>query len=307
LPDSANVFNDLIRGFQKVAMAVEIVPQEPVTIEAGMRRFDLRALWRLSAWGGGAAVALAAAAFASQTDVGSQRLAAVASAELPKPTVTAVKIPPQREQEWEIARLQTQLRTLTADRDRLVERVASLEHSIEDITGSIKRQAAPTSGQPPVQPAPRASAPPVIAPPATTNPKTTEEPAPAATVDTPAALPPQQTAEPPHQAVPLPPVRVAALPAEPAPPPPKLEFGVALARSSNLDVLRLQWTALKANFGPMLAGLRPIAAREQHGTATQYRLVLSPLPNLLAAAKLCGRLTAAHAICQVGKFAGEPL
>ena len=106
-------------------------------------------------------------------------------------------------------------------------------------------------------------------------------------------------------ATPLTAERVAALPAVPAVPKP--EFGVALANSSNLDVLHLQWGALKANFGPLLTGLTPIVAREQRGTTTHYRLVLGPLPNAAAAAKLCARLTAARAVCHAGKFAGDPL
>ncbi len=281
-------------------MAVEIVPKEPETIVAGMRRFDLRTVWRLAGWGGAAALALAAAVFASQTENGSQRLAAVASADLPARPVATVKIPPHREQEWEIARLEAQLRTLTSDRDRLAERVASLEHNIEDITGSIKRQSAQT-----ITPAPPPAAAPVISPPATTEAKQSEKPAPAQAEAAAPPAAPEHSAEPPHEAVSLPPVRVAALPAESTPPKP--EFGVALAGSSNLDVLHLQWGALKANYGPLLAGLRPIAAREQRGTTTYYRLVLGPLPNAAAAAKLCARLTAARAVCHTGKFTGDPL
>jgi len=286
-------------------MAVEIVPQEPETIEARARRFDLRTLWRLTAWGSTAALALAAVAFASQTENGSQRLAALASQDLPARPVATVKIP---QQDAEIIRLQTQVRTLAADRDRLAERVASLEHNIEDITGSIKRQAAQ-----PAAPVASPAAAPVVSPPATTEAKQTDQPAAAQKAEAvspeatapPAPAAPAQTAEPPHEAVPLPPVRIAALPAESAPPKP--EFGVALASSSSLDVLHLQWSALKANFGPLLTGLRPIAAREQRGTATSYRLVLGPLPNAAAAAKLCARLTAAHAPCHAGKFTGDPL
>jgi hypothetical protein len=288
-------------------LAVEVVPKEPETIVAGTRRFDLRALWRPTAWGGAAALALAAAVFASQTESGSQRLAAVASADSAVRPVATVKIPPRREQEWEIARLEAQLRTLTSDRDRLAERVAGLEHNIEDITGSIKRQSAQ-----PITPAPPAAAAPVISPPGTTAANPTEKPAPAtrpATAEVAAPAAPEQAATPAHEAVPiavpLPPVRVAALPAEATAAKP--EFGVALATSSNLDVLHLQWGALKANYGPLLAGLRPIAAREQHGTATYYRLVLGPLPNAAAAAKLCARLTAARAVCHAGKFSGDPL
>ena len=267
-------------------MASEVVPQKPETIEA-RARFDLRALWRLTVWGSAAAVALAAAVFASLTENGGQRVEAVVSADLPSRPVATVKIPPNREQEWQIARLETQLRTLTVDRDRLAERVASLEHNLDDITGSIRQQSSQQAG-----PAPSAAPAPVISSPATTEAKLAEKKAEAAT---PAAEP--------QQAVPLPPVRVAALPPEP----PKLEFGVALASSSNLDVLHMQWSALKANFGPLLGGLRPIAAREQRGTVTHYRLVLGPLPNAAAATKLCARLTAAHAPCHAGRFSGDPL
>ena len=189
-------------------MADEIVPTKPDTIVAGTRRFDLRPLWRLTAWGGAAAVALAIAVFASQTETGSQRLAAVALADSAVHPVATVKIPQRREQEWEIARLEAQLRTLTSDRDRLAERVASLEHNIEDITGSIKRQSAQT-----MTPAPPTAAMPAISPPATTEAKPTEQPAPTAPA-TATAPAPEQAAVP--APVPLPPVRVAALPAEPA-------------------------------------------------------------------------------------------
>src|SRR6185312_7847775 len=89
LPDSDNVFNDLIRMFRKAAMPVEIVPQNSGLIEP-RRRFDLRALGRLSAWGGAAAAALAVAAFASQTDTGSERLAKFVAGEPPAPAAVAI-------------------------------------------------------------------------------------------------------------------------------------------------------------------------------------------------------------------------
>lgn len=31
--------------------------------------------------------------------------------------------------------------------------------------------------------------------------------------------------------------------------------------SSNLEVLHMRWSAVKANYGPLLGSLRPIAAR----------------------------------------------
>src|SRR5579862_7640047 len=100
-------------------MAVGLVPPEPESIELRPpRRFDLRALWRLSAWGGAAAVALAAVAIATQTENGSQRLAAIESAslDLPVRSVATVQIP---KQDAQVAKLEAQMRTLAADRDRL--------------------------------------------------------------------------------------------------------------------------------------------------------------------------------------------
>jgi hypothetical protein len=293
-------------------MAAETIAQEPDMIEFRARRFDLRALWRLTGWGVAAAVALTVAAFFSQTENGSQRLElALARAALPVKPVATVKIPPRAEQDAEIARLETQVRRLAADRDRLAERVASLEHNIEDMTGSINRQAAPA-----IPPMLSKVPVPAISPPGTADPKqsakeptTFESAKPQAEASSPDQSPPaapeQAPPTSPSAAVPMPPVRVAAAPAT-APVPPKSEFGVALAGASSVDIMRLQWVALKANYGPLLAGLRPIAAREQHGSTTHYRLVAGPLPNYAAAARLCARLNAAHAACHAGKFAGEP-
>src|SRR5581483_5588128 len=115
-------------------MAVGLVPPETVILQ--LRRFDLRALWRHGAWGGAAALALIAVAFATQTETGSRRLTALASAELPVRAVATVQIP---KQDAQVAHLEAELRALAADRDRLADRVASLERSIEDMTGSIKR------------------------------------------------------------------------------------------------------------------------------------------------------------------------
>jgi len=286
-------------------MAVELVPPVAETIELRPQRFDLRSLWRITAWGGAAALGLAAAVFATQTETGSRRLSAILAAspvDLPVRPVATVPIPIQDAQ---VAKLEAQVRTLAADRDRLAERVASLEHNVEDMTGSIRRVA--VAAQPSMPPI--LSMVPAPGVPTTTiavkEPESTQSipPPPAESTESAAASPPEQSATTAPDAVPLPPARVASLPPDPAKP----EFGVALASSSSMEILHMQWSALKANYGPLLGGLRPIAAREQRGTATYYRLVLGPLPNLGAATKLCAKLTAARAPCHAGKFSGEPL
>ncbi len=304
-------------------MAIEIAPLNIETDE----RFDMRALWRLGVWGAGAALALVVVAFVSLSDRGSQRLAlAFAPVELPVRPIATVKIPhPQNDAE--ARRLAAQVRTLAADRDRLTLRVASLEHQLDDLTGSIKRLAdipAPAASAPAPKPNSAAATPPAMA--RRDTPRTIAATSP---VNSPLAMPAAQTAAswpdkpPPPQAetnaaepadppsqdaaapalekVPLPQARIAA--AEPA----KLEFGIALAGASSMEVARLQWAAVKANFGPLLAGIEPRALSESRGAATHYRLVAGPLPTYTAAAQLCAHMIAAHATCQPVKFTGAPL
>lgn len=304
-------------------MAIEIAPPEPDLPQTRKRLRDRSALRRLCAWGGSATIALAAVAIATQTESGSHRLQlALVQESQPDRAVPMTDIAPRvLENDAETKRLQAQIRTLAADRDRLTARIASLEHSLDDITGSIKRQAELAATPPPV------SAPPVQSTPATT-PQTASAPAassaPMPPVITPLATPPSTdaaaawpdtspapAATPRSKAVPLPPVRVAAAPAsEPAAeplPPRKPEIGIDLGGGPNIAVLNARWAAVKANFGPLLTGLHPLAAHARHPGATDYRLVVGPLPNAAAAAQLCTRFAAARVTCRPAKFDGENL
>lgn len=149
----------------------------------------LHPFWRFAAWGGVAALALSAVAIATQTQTGSQRLAlALAPAELPLHPVATVKVaPPAKPQDAEAERLAAKLRSLAADRERLSERVASLEHQIADMTGSIRRLAARPVPDPvpkkQLAPSAPAMAPPMISPlamPVLEGPATWTRPAPQA-------------------------------------------------------------------------------------------------------------------------------
>jgi hypothetical protein len=143
-------------------------PKVPVTMHG---------LWRLVVWGSTAATALLIAVLSSRGVVGSQR-AAVAASTLGGGTVAIVQpvqTPPPAvvraidTQAAETKRLADAVRDLTADNDELKSRLAVVEHSVDDVTGSIARQAQsppsppwPESGPPvPVTPAAIAA---VIAP-----------------------------------------------------------------------------------------------------------------------------------------------
>ncbi len=310
-----------------------------------------RPLVRILGWGSAAALGLAIVAIATQTEPGNERLQ-LAFAAHPQPTTVVADIPkvdPQGEALLREARareaqqrLEAQVRNLTSDRDRLLARVASLERSLDDVTGSIKRQAEIEAVAPAAKPA-QSNPPPVAQQPAAPPPQQTAtpqapsaaapaktEPPVAATADASASVEPKavatdarvyasepsptsqqvqlQTAPPIVENVPLPPVRVAALPSqhpvEVRKPP---EVGVDIGGAPNMDVLNLRWAAVKANFGPLLTGMHPLAARVHRPGASDVRLLVGPLPSVAAAAQLCARFAAARIACRPVKFEGEQL
>src|SRR5439155_8661199 len=116
------------------------------------RPFDLRALLRLATWGCVAAVALMLAVLSSS--VGTKHQAFVPSAAAPQvPATTVALTTRQTEPDKATRQLSEAVSGLSADRDHLVARIASLERNLEDVTGSIKQQGAspPVSGTAPAQ------------------------------------------------------------------------------------------------------------------------------------------------------------
>ena len=257
-------------------MAIEITPPILDLAEGRQRRRDMRALWRLSAWGCGAAIALAALAITTQTEGGSERLALAFTPGSSPPLAVEMADLKRRalEKDAETKRLETQVFTLAADRDRLTSRLASLEHNLDDMTGSIKRQAA-------------------LAAPALS----------------PLAMPAVSIAAPATEPVPLPQVRTATASTSDGAvePPAKSEFGIDLGGASSLDVLNARWTAVKANFGPLLTGLRPLAAHDPRPGSTGFRLLVGPVANPASGMQLCARFAAARVTCRTAKFDGEQL
>ena len=96
--------------------------------------------------------------------------------------------------------------------------------------------------------------------------------------------------------------------AEPPPPPAKGDFGIDLGGAASIEALRSHWAALKANHGPLLAGLQPLAAQHpRRPSGVTDRLVAGPLPNTAEAARLCARLPAMRTGCHPAKFSGAQL
>ena len=303
-------------------MANKSAPPQPDLPNIRHQFHAPRPLWRLFGWGSAATIALAAAALTSQTEAGSQRLQ-LALAYVGEPVRVVAQIPSRAaETESETRRLAAQVRALAADREQLTARIASLERNLDDVTGSIKQQTmqaaeTPAADSPPPPPSAPATAPAIAAeepspaaPPPALAPLAVPAPSEAA-VSSPASPPPQAT-QPVTELVPLPPVRVATAPpreAEAAPmSPAKPEFGVDLGGASSLEALRIHWVAMKASYGPLLAGLHPIVVQHpRHPAGIDYRLVAGPLPSIGVAAQLCTRFPITRTGCRPAKFVGAYL
>ena len=276
-------------------MAIEPAPVEINLREPRKSGRDFSTLLWLCGWGVATAVALSALALTSQTQTATDRLRSIFAVSEPS---GVAQMPPRVAQlELETQMLTEQVRALNADRDRLAGRIALLQSSVDDMTGAIKRQAAATAAVV----AARAAAPtsqtqPSIAPPVAGA--------------TPVAAAPEAKTDPViTSSVPLPPARAAAAQAAAGPEPAASmsEFGLDLGAASTLDGVQQRWTTVKANFGPLLSNLHPLAAPERRQGKTGYRLVVGPLPNSPAATGLCAHFNAAHTPCRAVKFEGEQI
>jgi len=276
-------------------MAIEPAPVEINLREPRKSGRDFSTLLWLCGWGVATAVALSVLALTSQTQTATDRLRSIFAVSEPS---GVAQMPPRIAQlELETQMLTEQVRALNADRDRLAGRIAVLQSSVDDMTGAIKRQAAATAAVL----AARAAAPasqtqPSIAPPV-------------AGATPVAAAPEAKTDLVITSSVPLPPARAAAAQAAAGPEPAAStsEFGLDLGAAPTLDGVQQRWTTVKANFGPLLSNLHPLAAPERRQGKTGYRLVVGPLPNSPAATGLCAHFNAAHTPCRAVKFEGEQI
>ena len=249
--------------------------------------FDMRTLARVAIWGAAAMLALLIAVFATRSDSGTRRMAmafgtVTGSTPAARTTPTPNLAGRNTDTELEIRRLTDAMRSLSSDRDRLLARVTVLERNFDDMTGSIGRGApgAPKSESP-------ASLPSV-------------GPSVSATVAAPLQIAPGE--------------RAGATQAQPADTPAstgatRTDFGIDIGGGANLAALRAAWNTARANHPAMLDNLRAVAAIRD-GTkpgSVELRLIVGPLSNAAAAARLCASLAAAGLSCQPAVFEGQRL
>jgi len=279
---------------------------------------DYSVLGRHLLWAGIAAVALGVAALAAQSQTGTQRLAVISGRDPgamaqhpPAPSRQAEPAARPAEPDAETRRLAEAVRQLAADRDRLLGRIEALERNL-DVTGSIPRDdgatrdnaaresaaAAPPSAAPTLPPGwslvpntipPAAGVPAIPAPNANALPGGSAGQAPATApgvVATSGLSGSEQAAG-----------SVAT----------KTEFGVDIGGGPTFDGVRALWASVRTTRPALFDGLRPVVAVREGGKSggLELRLVVGPLSNAGAAARLCASLMAAGLACQPAVFDGQ--
>ena len=121
-----------------------------------LKKLDFIALRRSAAWASAAFIAIVTVIFAADSENGSRRIQQ-ALTDAPEParaTAVVAQIPPgQPELERLAGRLNDTVKQLTAERERLNDRIASLERNFEDVTGSIRKAPDATPTLTPIAPA----------------------------------------------------------------------------------------------------------------------------------------------------------
>lgn len=280
-------------------------PDVPVKLDGLTDEPPPRSIARLMTWAGIALFAVGGALLAARSEAGSQRLARLWAPPPPAPQQARAEAARPAGSDpllvYETRRLADQIRVLAADREALMERLASVERTVGDVTASIPREetaAPPRAAVRVIAPAP----PPVATAPASS---TTPQSMPAAAAPSPSA----------PSVAPVPVPSPVATPTATTTPEAqdstaiRTEFGVDLAGDPSIDGLRSRWQQLRAQHGPVLEGLRPVVAIQEGGSAggLELRLVAGPLSNANAAARLCATLTLAGVNCKPTVFDGQRL
>lgn len=282
-------------------------PDLPVRLDGLTDEAPQRSIARLMTWAGIALFAVGAALLAARSETGTQRIARLFTPVVAPPVQLAQRTEPPRPATdpllvYETRRLADQVRQLAAEREALAERVASMERSVGDVTASIPRTE--VTGPAPRQPV---RVIPTAPPAAASSPAAgSSAPAPEAAAATAA---PAEASAPASAPVPVPSPVASSPPDAQESTTIRTDFGVDLAGDQSIDSLRSRWQQLRAQHGPILEGLRPVISIQEGGRpgSLELRLVVGPLSNANAAARLCATLSLAGVNCKTAVFDGQRL
>jgi hypothetical protein len=257
------------------AVREQIVKETPPRKTAvAPKTFTLRKLRSFTVWTMAAAGALALAVLSGRSQIGAERLVAMFHGGS-RSQQTAAKF----DAETVTRQLADAFRVLASNDELLRNRVAVVEHDLDDVTGSI-RQVAAVSEARRTEEGPTVSA---------TAALTTSAPATLDHAPAPPALAPAENSTP-----------VGPLPTQ---------YGVDIGSGLTLQALRARWQTLRAAHPALLEGLQPIASVKEtpHGSKIELRLVAGPLSQPGAATQLCSALTMFGMFCQPAVYDGQHL
>ena len=266
----------------------------------------MRDLGRIALWGSAGIAALTLAVFAATTDTGLERIRR-AAAEVHQALRTTDAKPAAPLDDREARKLAETVRKLAADRERLLARIATLEHSLNDITGSISRAEKPAPRSEPATPMRPATAQKPPEPPATT----TAAEAPTASPpdeDITSSINPQVDVPTPRPAPTAAEAQIAAKNAAATNAASRTKYGIQIGRADSMNDLSALWEKAVQRYPAQLQGMRPVAhlmERPSPRGGTELRLVAGPIASAALAARHCASLAAAGASCQVVSFDGR--
>jgi hypothetical protein len=262
------------------AVREQIVKETPPrkTAAAPSALAVLRRLRNCTLWMTGAAMAVALAVVAGRSQVGAERLSAMFHPGR-GPQTAAAKF----DAEAVTRQLADAVRVLASNDEQLRQRVATVEHDLDDVTGSI-RQVASASETKQAESGPTLSA---------TAALTASAAAPVDLPSPPAAFSPSEPGKPAAAAVSAPPT----------------QYGVDIGSGLSLQALRARWQTLRQEHPALLEGMQPIVSVREtpHSTKIELRLVVGPLAQPGAASQLCQALTMFGLFCQPAVYDGQHL
>ena len=241
------------------------------------KTFTMQRLRRVAVWGATAAGALLVAVLSSRSDLAVERIASA----LHRPKTDAAK---PFDAQTETQRLAEAIHGLTVHDAQITSRLTTVEHDIDDVTGSINRQIAAANDSHRSDDGPSLAATAAIT----------------ASMASPAEFQPLASAAPPA-AVPAPPAALSALP--------RAEFGVDVGSGLTIQALRSRWMVLRTSHPQLFGDLQPIVNVKEmpHSNRIELRLVAGPIAQPGAAAQLCAAMTRLNLFCQPTIYDGQHL
>ena len=242
------------------------------------KAFTMRALRRLTVWGALTAGALLIAALTGRNDVAVERLALVLHR--PKPAAAA-----PFDAQAATQQLAEAVRGLKASDEQIKLRLATVEHDMDDVTGSITKQIKAAAASRRTEDGPSVAATAVAS--AST----------VAPVDIPPAVPSAPGT-----------ITTSANPAVLAQPP-RTEFGVDIGSGLTIQALRMRWAAMRTAHPQLFKDLEPIVSVKDipRTNRIELRLVAGPIAQPGTAAQLCAQLALLGLFCQPTIFDGQHL